>query len=434
MIEIEKLLQSALEAAGKVDRPANKCTDYVSVAGGYLDNGQKERCQEVLKLAAAQADKVKLPEEKAVCLAYLAGLLKAAGDNSGSKDCFTRAVLLARAAETPSEQAKALNEIGWELAASDLPQETAGVLERLYGLVQDPQNGLDTAFELIGIAELYIETGNPGSGAKILDQALSASLEIKDNWFKVERLIGIAEAGLDLKDSSGTAKILERVKPFLLDVAVIDRAAFWLRIGDIYTSTGDTVQASEALKSALDSVEINTEGSYKVENLVEIAGAYLALNENHSAIDLLERAQQKNTEVEDLSDKIAGLIKISLVLVRSGERDQAEKTAGQALELCREFPNKKETLFWLGNLAVTLAGLGDKGKTAEIVDSIITIAAETRSKTSGLGTIAVEIAGAGATEEAARLVDIIHDPHIKAQSLTGIAQEMVKKDENREHH
>jgi tetratricopeptide (TPR) repeat protein len=425
-MNIEKLLEQAIEAAGRVERPAIKSADYVSIAAVYLDNGQRERCLEVLKLAAAQAERIKLPVEKAVCLAYIGGLYQSAGESSGSKQYFTRAVLLARAVETPDGQVKALTEISREYAGTGLPEETAGVLEKIYALVKDPQNGLDKAFELTNIAEIYVETGKPEMAGKILNEALASSLEIKDNWFKVERLIGIAEVHDAMKDTAGVIEILERVKPFLLDLEEVDRADFWLRIGAIYRQADDKLRAVEALKAARESIQANIETNYQVENLVETAVEYLALGERLKTLELLEYSVQKNVEVEDFSDKISGLSNISEVLGWSGEKGRAMETAEQAMGLCNEHPDKKETLYLLGNLAVVYTGLGEKAKAAKVIDTICTIALETRVKTSGLGAIAVDLAEAGDIEGAIRLIGLVNDPHIKAESLTGIVEKMIK--------
>jgi tetratricopeptide (TPR) repeat protein len=424
--EIETLLQDAVEAAARVERPAAKSADYVSIARVHLENGQTDRCLEVLKQAAAQAEKIKLPEEKAVCLAYIAGLFQTAGVLSASKEYFTRAVLLARAAETPAGQVKALTEIGWEYAGAGLMEEAAGVLESIKIKVKEPQNGLDTAFELTNMAELYMEIGKPAIAVKILSEAFQYALEIKDNWFKVERLIGIAEAHAAPGDTSGAAEILERVKSFLLNIDEVDRADFWLRTGVIYGQAGDKQRAFEALEAALKSIDINSEANYQVEKLVETAVEYLALGDKPKTLALLDRAGLENTEVEDSGDKITNLINISGVLGRAGEKERALETAGQALELCLRQPDKKGILYLLGNLAVVYAGLGDKEKAGQMVDTINTVTREIRVKTNGFGAIAVELAEAGSTDLALRLTGLVNDPHIKAESLSAIAANLVK--------
>ncbi|MBN1189712.1 MAG: hypothetical protein JXA46_08165 [Dehalococcoidales bacterium] len=422
-----RLLEEALEAVGGVERPAARSEDYISIAAVYLDNGWKDRGLEILGMAASQADRVKLPGEKAIFLARVGRLFRQAGDVAAAKEFSSRAVLLARAAETPSGQAEALFEIGWEYARSDLPDEAAGVLETLHGLASEPKNGLDTALDLIEIAELYLEIDKPDVAGKMLDEAIAAALEIKDLWFKIERLIGISEVYIAMEDRTGANAVLDRVYQFLQNVPVIDRVEFSLRIADIHNAAGERLLASEALKAALESVEANSEAGYQADSLLRIAGKYLAEGEKQTAAGLIDRSLQKNTEIGDFRDKVNNLIRISALLDQAGERDRAVETASLARELCTKLANKKDMLYPLGNLAVIFTALGQGLKSAELVDLIALVAAETRIKTSGLGTIAIELAEAGELDGAVRLAGLVREPHTRVQCLTGIAELMAER-------
>jgi hypothetical protein len=70
---------------------------------------------------------------------------------------------------------------------------------------------------------------------------------------------------------------------------------------------------------------------------------------------------------------------------------------------------------------VVYTGLGEKAKAAKVIDTICTIALETRVKTSGLGAIAVDLAEAGDIEGAIRLIGLVSDPHTRAHCLTSLA-------------
>jgi tetratricopeptide (TPR) repeat protein len=425
--EVEKLLENALEAAGRVDRPSSKSADYAAIAEIYLRHGQVERCLGTLKLAAVPADRIKLPAEKAVCLAQIAGLYHAAGEASNSRELFTRAELLARAAETAALQIKALSDIAREYIRAGLETEARNVMDRIYGLVKDPQNGLDIACELIDLAAAYGEANLPDTAGKVLAEATAAALALKDNWFRAERLIGAAEAYVDLDHISRAGDLLDTATPVIREIAAIDRAAFWLRMAEVYRLAGDKPRSLEVLQAALESVKLNSEADYQAENLVEIARLYFSLDPGPAAGEMLELSRRKSREIEDSKDKISVLIKNADLLGQMAEKAQAVEIAGQALDLCRAYPHKQDTLYLLGSLAVACAGLGEKEKVAEIVSVLGQIAVETRAKTTGLGALAGELSEAGEPQQAIILAGLINEPHTRAECLARIAGSLAAK-------
>jgi tetratricopeptide (TPR) repeat protein len=419
--DIDKLLKDALEAAGKVERPAFKSADYSSIAGVYLQHGQNARCLEVLNLALAAADRIKQPNEKAICLASIAGLYVSAGEITRAKDTFTRAVLLARAAVTPAQQVEALYAAGCEYAGANLREEAEGVLAGLYELVKAPENGLDTACELIDMAGLYFDIGEPDTANRILEEAVAASEAIKDHWFKIERLMGIAEIYAEMDNTTRSVEILNRIEQYLMSLEEIDRTVFLLRMADIHALAGDSPRALETLKIALKSVELNEEAGYQAENLTEIAKKYAVMGHKQSAIELLVRSCQKSAEAADFKDRISILVNNAGLLGQIGEKEQAIGIADQTLGLCRTYPNRKDTLYLLGNLSVVYASLDEKLKVNEIVNEMSEIVAETGAKTTGSGVIAGELSEAGEPEAAIILANLISEFHAKAESLTRIA-------------
>jgi tetratricopeptide (TPR) repeat protein len=426
--EIDKILQDALESAGKVERPFSQSSDCAAIAAIYLDHGQNTRCLEVLLPALETADRIKQPDEKAICLARIAGLFFLAGDITRAQETFTRAVLLAQAAVTPAQQVKALYAVGGEYAGVNLGEEAAGVLARLYELVKTPENGLDIAYELIDIAGLYSDIHGVDTARTILDEAITASLALKDNWFKVERLLGIAETYAAMDSLPEAIDTITRLGPFLMNIEQLDRAGFYLRIADVYELAGDTPRVLDILLAALKSVEINEEACYQAENMVEIAQKYVSLEQKQKAIELLTRSCKKSEEIEDFRDRISILIKNAGLLGQAGERAQALETAKQALVLCQTYRDKKAVLYLLGNLGVVYAGLGEKAKAEEIVSAISGTVAETQAKTTGLGAIAIELSGAGDVNSAIKLVNLITDPHTRAESLAGIAGNLIERE------
>jgi tetratricopeptide (TPR) repeat protein len=423
--EVEDLLEKALEAAERVERPAVKSSDLTAIAGVYLENGQVERCLAVLKAAVTAAERIKLPAEKAVCLVQIGGLFHSAGDASGSKEYFTRAELLAGAAETAAQQVGALFEIAREYSGSGLEKEALKVLDRLYTRVKDPQNGLDAAADLIDLAVVYNDAGRPETAAKILAEASEAAQALKDRWFRIERLTGIAEVFIILEAFSAALNSIEKVRPLLMDLAEIDRAAFWLRISEVYRLAGDKAGALEAVLAALDSVKSNIEASYQAQNLLEVAGLYFELDQRPAALTIMDLAAQKYAEVEEVRDKIALSLKQAGLLGQMGEKAQALEAAARALELSRTVSNPKEKLYWLGSLAAVYAVLGESKKVAETVLLLCGIAMETRAKTTGLGVIAGELSEAGEPQAAIRLAELVSEPHARAECLAWIAGSLI---------
>ena len=327
--KIEELLEDALEAANKIDRAAGKSSSLIEIAGIYLRLGQKPRCLEILAEALKVIDLIKQPEEKAKQLAWAAKAFQDAGDNTKARELFLRASLLARATETPAQKASALYSIACEYAEAKLNDEAGKILSELYELVIDPETGVDIACELVNLADIRTRTRQPGRAMDMLEKSLKIAWELKDNWFKTERLIDIADIYTMVGPSEDVIKILNEAQTVTGFVDEVNRPYFLLRIADAFTASGCISESRVILTSTLGIVNKDEIAYSKSGDLIEAAGIYLQLKDKPAAINLLAQTETIIGNIENIQDKILRLLEAARSYI---ELEQSEK----ALDLTRK--------------------------------------------------------------------------------------------------
>ena len=157
----------------KSTRPLPAELHLTQIADTYSRHHNFEKSLAVLNEAQKAAETLKYPHEKAKSLAAIAAVLAANGQTSKALEQFSRAVLLARAAESPTQTVEALYRIASLCNDSRLGPESLKILEELQKLVVDPDNELDAAAELVNIAELYDDLKQKERAWAILDEALA---------------------------------------------------------------------------------------------------------------------------------------------------------------------------------------------------------------------------------------------------------------------
>ncbi len=351
----------------------------------------------------------------------MARLFARAGDPARAKEQFIRATLLSRACETAAQKIDALYRIACEYADASLHNEASVLLTELHSLVIDPASEVDTAYELINVAEIYSDIQQTEEARSILEEALKITRENKDNWFKAERLTEIAQTYIDLDDISLALPLLQEALPVVNQIDEINRPYFWLRIVDCCIRTNQKTEAAKVLQEILTAISHYETAQTQSGGMIEVAEKYLQLGETQSAVDLLGQSRSIAERIDDANDKIAMLIEIGSLLGEAGQKEKSLEAAGQARELIDKLTENKSAPFLLGNLSVLLAESGEKEKASQIIDDVIRIVPDLRIKTSGFGAIVSDLAAAGDPEIALRLAAIIREPEVQADAFTSVA-------------
>jgi tetratricopeptide (TPR) repeat protein len=421
---IKELLEYAVRTAEKIEKPALRSLNYTEIAGVYLKNGQTSRCLELIGEALKAANLLK-PEEKARQLAWIAGIYIEAGKEADSRELFKRAVLLARAAETPAQKSSALSEIAWEYTTVGLSSEASEIATELYRTVIDPENELDTAGELINIAGIYFDNGQIDQTGEILEEVLRLSESLKDNWFRAERRIETAQIYFDAGNMEKARQILPEALSATNLLEPASQPNFMIRIADIYHRVGDRLRSMEILTSALEIVMQNDKGFSVSGEMLEIAESLAEQEEYAKSAEILTQAQALTGRFDDIKDKIARYTEMAGLWSELGQTKEALDTAQKAWDLCAALVDKRSRVYLLGKLALLYIKLHGKDKMDMAVSLIIQIIKETNVKTAGLGTLAAELSAAGEPVIALRLVDLIREPEVKAGALSGIADSLI---------
>ncbi len=420
---VESLLEKALQAAGKINQTSARCAALTQIAGAYHQNGETTRCAAILVEALKTADTLKYPHEKAKSLAAIARVLVNNGQADQAHQQFSRAVLLARAAESPYQTVEALLSIARAYHEVQINREPHNLLEELHKLVVEPDNGLDSAAELVNIAELYDDLGQQDQAASVLNEALTIAEKIPDKWFRMERLIEIAESYGSTGWPEKAIPVLNQAVSLVSEIEEYSRPYFLLRLAEVNIFLDKKSEAVKILKT-IPSIILAEETVYeKAGGLIEVAERYLEIGENISAVELLVQAIVLSDTIVEPKEKIVIQTEAAEWLDEAGHLDQARELADRVYTLCQQLPDKKASIFSLGNLAILFVYLQDSARAAQIIENIIRIVQETAAKTAGLGAIGMELAAEGQDELAMRLAGIIKEPHVLAGLYISLASQ-----------
>jgi tetratricopeptide (TPR) repeat protein len=419
---VEQLLNYALVIAAKIDRPLGKGTVYLQLAEAWQENGPKSRCLEILGEVLIILDRLKHPDEKAKMLAWAARIYSQAGDSARSREQFTRATLLARAAETANQKIESLYRIAAEYAAAGLLDESTTVLTDLRETVLQSGNEIDIPAELIDLAEIEMDIGRLEKARETLGEALPMAEKIQDNWFRALRLVEIAEIYPALGGAGKALAILEKALSIVQGLETLNQPYFLFKIVQIYFASGASEKARQVLARAREIIDSEESPYSRSQGLVELAGWSLQLEDTAGAADLLSRAAQIAGSIESLKDRMAVSTEIASTWGKVGQLEPGRLLAEQVRELCESLPDKKSELIYWGDLALVYRDLKEDEKATTIVSRLIEVVRETNIRTAGLGAIAADLAESGDYLAALRLAGIIREPEAKAGALVNIAQ------------
>jgi tetratricopeptide (TPR) repeat protein len=420
-ISIEELLDQARQTAAKISVPLARSQAYLEIVEAYLAAGRQSLGRELLADALKAVESLRHPDRKAGCLAWLGRLWAAAGDMSQAAALFQRAVLLSRAAETPSQKMEALYRIAEEYAGAGLKAEAGGILSELHAAVTHPEPGIDTAAELINISRLYADLDNTDEVRTALAEALQTIESHQDLWFKAERFTEIADLYAACGFRAEAAGALEKA---LALVRTLDREGqpyFLLKIVSVYREMGENKQAVEILSGIPEMVFQEEPSPSRSATLVEVAGLYIDLGDGPAAVKLLAWAQQLLINTGEVRDTIASLIRIAEAWEEMGQAEKALELADRALILSDDVEDARSRIYLLGQVACLLARLKNQDRAREAVSRVLRVAGGGNVKTTGLGSIAADLAAAQEYDLALKLVEVIREPEARVSALTSFA-------------
>ncbi|HEX7475727.1 MAG TPA: hypothetical protein VF318_07125, partial [Dehalococcoidales bacterium] len=368
--EIVRILAEAELTAAGVGPAAARSTCYAQIAEACLEYGNQAGSLAALTEALKAAEKIKYPEEKAKRLAWIARLYQALGESRSAQEQFTRAVLLAGAAETASKKIGALYDVACEYVDAGLNAEAEKTLATLSATVSAAEKEVDVVCELVNVAGLYIDMNKNVQADAVLKDAHQINAETEDPWFKAERGIEIAQAFAAASESRQTDELITESLASLALVDKENRPYFRLKMADVYIILGKRQAAIELLRKTADEAGENESNYIQAQSLTEIAEKYLRLNDISAATGILNTIAGVIEKIEDGKDKIAILVKTSALLQQAGQEPKAISLTGQSQILAESLVDPKSRLFCLGIVAVSWAKLKATEKVLEVVSRL----------------------------------------------------------------
>lgn len=421
------MLETACKAAQTIERPAARGQALSAIAETWLSAGETSRGQTTIEEALKVADLLKHPDEKARQLAWLARLLKETGDTSKAIEQFKRAYYLARAAESVSLKVNALYNLSSEYVDAGLPAESKTVLAELELMVLDPASEVDTVCELINMAEIYIDLEEAAEAAKILTMAVQSAHALKDVWFKAERLIEIAEIDNSAGYRDEAARLVQEALSEVEHIEENSRPYFWMKLAAVCSELDLKTQSADCLLKAREAILKSADLPTAAGDVLELAENYLNLDDRITSLDLLEKAQTIIGDLPEDQDRIQCLLQSADLYRKLGQAPQAGVLTEKVYQLCTWETDHKAKLYTLGKLAILNVNLNKLPEASELVDEITRLAAESKTRTSGLGPIGEELTEAGADGLGLILGEIIREPEVKVSVLIAAAQNQIKK-------
>jgi tetratricopeptide (TPR) repeat protein len=420
-LSLDNLLEKAHLAAVKINLASARSLMLSQIAMVYAANHNTSMASALASEALKTADTVKYPHEKAKCLAAAAAVLARLGQIDGALAQFNRSVLLARAAETPAQIIEALYRTAAHYIDSGLIEKGLNLLAELIKMVVDPSSDVDSAAELVNIAELYDDLGRKEQAYSLLGQARAIALKNPDLWFRLERLIEIADTFASSGSADRALSLIDSVSPLVAQIDDFSRAYFLLRLAEVYIGLKMYSPAQEVLKS-VSLIDNSEESAYeKAGRLIEVAEKYLEMNDQAAALTLLTQAGGLVGSINNTKEQIAIRVELAEWLDAAGKPAEAAGLAEQAMSACRDLVDKKSAIFCLGNLLLVFSYLRNPARTAQLMDEILKIAGETSSKTAGLGAIGLELIDEGDNDLAFRLVEVVREPEVQSNLYLALA-------------
>jgi hypothetical protein len=423
---IEDLLEKAFKSSLIIESVPARSQALCRLAEASLQINNPAKSASIYAEALKTADLLKHPDQKSHQLAWLARLIKANGDLVHSAETFKRAYYLARAAETLPLQVSALYYLANEYVDAGMPDECKAILTELLPLVRDPAGEVDTVCEIINIAEIYADLDDQAALKEILFNAVDAAHNLKDLWFKAERLIEIAGlfSGSGYRDEA--VALMGEALETIEKIEESGRPYFWMKLADLYIDLNMKDRASDWLLAAKQ-VVLNSENiTSAVGEILELVEKYLKLADHPASLDLLFKAQAFIEKLADDQDRIQRLLRSIELYHILGEDPRAFNLIEKVYQLNLKTLDLKSRIYNLGRLAVLVAGLGRLDRSAIFIDEIVSISSSGKIRTAGLGSIAGEMAASDHFALAFRLVEIIREPEIKAGVLISVVENQIR--------
>jgi tetratricopeptide (TPR) repeat protein len=425
-LNITTLLEKAGQAAAGVDRAVVRSTLFTQIAVGFLGINKQAAYSEALAEALKNADAIKYPHEKARALGSIAVVLARSDQAEEAGRQFNRAVLLARAAETPANTLAALYYLACRYIEVHYPDRALPLIEELYQLVADPKNEADTAAELVNLAELLDDLGERDQAVRYLTEAENRAGQLTDKWFKLERLTDIAESLATLGLNERAVSLLQNNLEKVADVDKYSRPYFLLRLAEICLSLRLTEQAVEILNDLPNLVSSEGTPAEKAGGLIDIAEIFIQLADFQRAAELLSGAFTITESVSNVKENIAIRIEIAQWLTAAGQFEKAADIAARVDKDNASLSDQRLAIFNWGNLAVLYSYLHNDTGALQAVERVLKITAESGTKTAGLSAVGSELAEESEITLALKLAEAIREPEARAALLIDIANHLAQ--------
>jgi tetratricopeptide (TPR) repeat protein len=420
--KINHILEEAAQAAAQIENPGACADGYTRIAETYVKY-KLTGSLETLGAAINACEKIKYPAEKAKRLAWIASIYQAAGDKTKAAEYFERAVRLAAASETLTENIEALYTIAGEYIEAGLNENAAALLEKLHAAVTSASREVDPVCELTNIAELYGEINQLTAAETALNEAAQL-VQNQDTFIKIEHLIEIARIYAGAGEQQAAEERLNEALAILPSVDPETRAYFRLKIADVYLISDDRHNVLTLLEQTAGEVSPETTEYVKGRLYLEMAARYIQAGDQEAAFRLIDSTTAHDEKIEDINDRIQVLYEASKLMLEMDLTEQATGFTEQIQLLIGQPIGAGSKLSALGRMAVMWSKLNNPALTQATVQRIQELLENAKVKTSGLSVFVQEIATAGDMAAALILARLIREPISRSEALCYVAEAM----------
>jgi hypothetical protein len=378
-----------------------KKVDGLKKPTGSEEKGQcsEEDNNAIIEAALKHIENTEADVFKGKALCGLAVELEQAGKTAEAFTVFERALDVAKRLES-LDASNSLRDIAKALGRADGIQKRPALLERVLELAEGLEETRYKIWSLCGVAATFEKSGDRRKASGIINKALLAAQEIKDDYWKSDSLMVIAEALVTIEADTKAHNL------FIQALSTAHELEVWVRrycighllsIATVLTAASDESAALIVKKCVLSTAEFVQHDDHKAEALNSIVKAFGKMDGMRERAEILSHVLKIAERIKDSYDKSSTLSDIAAAFEQVGNVAKAHDAFNQAVDAAEEVEGWKKPLV-LCSIAEALAQAAVSSERAELFARVLEIAERienTKDKSDALRGIAAALEQAG---------------------------------------
>ena len=358
-----------------------EATTLSNIGTVYSDLGEKQKALEYHNQALLLRRAVGDRRGEATTLTGIGIVYDSLGEKQKALEFYKQALPIFGAVGDRRGEATTLTAIGVVYDSLGEKQKALEFYNQalpIFGAVGDRRGEATT---LTGIGIVYSHLGEKQKALEFHNQALPLTRAVGDRGGEANTLNNLGGVYSDLGEKQKALEFYNQALPLRRAVGDRNGEAITLNnLGGVYSDLGEKQKALEYYNQALPLSQAVGDRGREANTLTNIGAVYFSLGEKQKALEYYNQALPLSQAVGDRRAEGATLTNIGNVYLLLGEQQKALKFFNQALPLVRAVGNRDieaKTLYSVASLQRSQGNLKDA---LTLMDSVITIVEDLRTK------------------------------------------------------